>query len=82
MVIKDLLLSKVDETIRKFDMLDITSPVPVAFSGGKDSASTIFILDELGYDVRPVIVDRCDDELFKSSNIANILKNVVMIRKS
>jgi tRNA(Ile)-lysidine synthase TilS/MesJ len=71
---KEEIFSKVRSTIKKYQMLSFNTPVPVAFSGGKDSVATIFILQELGYDVRPVIVDRGDDPLFDSKKIARDLK--------
>jgi len=71
---KEKLLDNVSYTIKKYGMLNKKFPVPVAFSGGKDSALTIFILDEPGYNVKPVIVDRGDDILFDSEKIKDILK--------
>jgi len=70
---KNQLVKYVKETIEKYDMLDKSLPVPIAFSGGKDSAAAIYLLDQLDYDVRPVIVDRGDDPLFNSSKIKNDL---------
>jgi tRNA(Ile)-lysidine synthase TilS/MesJ len=62
-------------TIEKYCMIpDKSRPVPVAFSGGKDSLTTILILQELGYDVRPVIVNRGDDPAFNPDQIAEALK--------
>jgi len=63
---------KVEESIRKYQMLSKNNPVPVGFSGGKDSLAAILLLKELGYDVRPVIVDR-GDILFNSRKIAETL---------
>lgn len=63
---------KVEESIRKYQMLSKNNPVPVGFSGGKDSLTAILLLKELGYDVRPVIVDR-GDILFNSRKIAENL---------
>jgi tRNA(Ile)-lysidine synthase TilS/MesJ len=74
MIDKDLIVNEVGRTIKQYDMLDSNYPVPVAFSGGKDSASTIFILEKLGYDVKPIIIDRGDDGLFNSSKIADNLR--------
>lgn len=50
--------------------------IPVAVSGGKDSAATLFILDKLGYNVIPVIVDREDDPLFDSNKIKRSLEKL------
>ncbi len=62
-------------TIEKYRMiLDRSRPVPVAFSGGKDSLTAILVLRELGYDVRPVIANRGDDPAFQSGQIAEALK--------
>lgn len=72
--IPDVILDKVQNTIERYRMLSAGIPIPVAFSGGKDSATTIFILNGLGYDVRPVIIDRGDDDLFDSKKIAEAIK--------
>jgi tRNA(Ile)-lysidine synthase TilS/MesJ len=72
------IFQKTAQTIQKYIMFNPELPVPVGFSGGKDSAATIFILNELGYDVRPVIIERGDDKLFVSKRIAeNIKKKVI-----
>lgn len=71
------LVSTVADTIAKYHMIaDASSPIPVAFSGGKDSLATILILCELGYDVRPVIVDRGDDPAFNADEISKTLKRI------
>lgn len=72
--VQDVILGKVQNTIERYKMLSAKAPVPIAFSGGKDSATSIFILNKLGYEVRPVIVDRGDDVLFDSKRIAEALK--------
>ncbi|MDD5254364.1 MAG: hypothetical protein PHG05_04705 [Candidatus Nanoarchaeia archaeon] len=66
---KEKLVSRVEKTIQKYHMLNKSSIIPVAFSGGKDSATTIFILKELGYNVVPLIIDKGDDPAFDSEKI-------------
>jgi len=62
-------------TIEKYRMIgDKSLPIPIAFSGGKDSLTTILVMRELGYDVRPVIVNRGDDPAFNPYQIAEVLK--------
>ncbi|MCX6760437.1 MAG: hypothetical protein NTW46_03805, partial [Candidatus Nealsonbacteria bacterium] len=62
-------------TIEKYRMIPNRSrPVPVAFSGGKDSLTAILVLRELGYNVRPVIVSRDDDPAFQPGQISEALK--------
>jgi len=62
-------------TIEKYRMIgDKSLPIPIAFSGGKDSLTTILVMRELGYDVRPVIVNRGDDPAFNPYQIAEALK--------
>lgn len=65
---------KVKNSIEKYKMFSKDKPIPIGFSGGKDSTTLIIILDEMGYDVRPVIVDR-DDTLFNANRIADRLYN-------
>lgn len=72
--------NKVKDSIERYDMFSINKPVPVGFSGGKDSASLIFILNELGYDVRPIIVDREGDSRFNSKKIADTLLDRTKIK--
>jgi len=63
---RSVLIATTVLTIEKYRMIsDKKRPVPVAFSGGKDSLTAILVLRELGYDVRPVIVDRGDDPAFR-----------------
>lgn len=69
------LLATAEETINKFGMIpNKDKPLVVAFSGGKDSAATIFALNYLGYKIKPVIIDRGDDPRFNGKNIAKKLK--------
>ena len=72
--LENYLLDKTEETIKKYKMITKNDKVPVAVSGGKDSATTLFVLDKLGYEVIPVIVDRGDDPLFNSRRIKNRLE--------
>ncbi len=70
-----ILVASTALTIEKYHMIpDKNRPVPVAFSGGKDSLTAILVLRELGYDVRPVIVNRGDDPVFQPGQIADALK--------
>ena len=69
------LLDTVDSTINKYGMVpNKDKPLVVGFSGGKDSTATIFALSSLGYDVKPVIIDRGDDQRFNGEDIAKKLK--------
>lgn len=43
---------RVAGSIEKFGMFSKDKPIPVGFSGGKDSATLIFVLRGLGYDVQ------------------------------
>jgi tRNA(Ile)-lysidine synthase TilS/MesJ len=64
---------KVKKTVEKYRMFSKDKPVPIGFSGGKDSTTNVIVLKEMGYDVRPIIVDRGDDPRFNSKKIASIL---------
>lgn len=69
------LVATTASTIEKYRMLtDKSRPVPVAFSGGKDSLTAILVLLELGYKVLPVIVNRGDDPAFQPGQIKEALK--------
>lgn len=69
------LVAKTASTIKKYRMIpDRSRPVPVAFSGGKDSLTAIIVLQELGYNIRPVIVNRGDDPAFQPGKISETLK--------
>ncbi len=70
---RNYIKNKMLKAIKQYGMLSEKN-IPVAFSGGKDSATCIFLLSELGYFVNPVIVDRNDDDMFDSKNIAYFLK--------
>ncbi len=48
---------KVQETIGKYKLLDKNEKIVVALSGGKDSASVLYILHKLGYDVCGLMID-------------------------
>jgi len=75
MLNRSVLIATTALTIEKYRMIPNRSrPVPVAFSGGKDSLTAILILRELGYDVRPVIVNRGDDPAFQPGQITEALK--------
>lgn len=72
---RSVLVATTALTIKKYRMIpNKNRPVPVAFSGGKDSLTAILVLQELGYDVRPVIVNRGDDSAFQPGQIADALK--------
>jgi len=74
-MVKPNILHTVEQTISKFGMIPTKDkPLVVAFSGGKDSTATIFVLNSLGYEVRPVIIDRGDDPRFDGDYIARKLK--------
>ncbi len=47
----------VQKTIERFDLFDKKDKIAVAVSGGKDSLTVLFLLNELGYDVEGFIVD-------------------------
>jgi hypothetical protein len=49
--------SAIESTIRKYNLLDPSEDVLVAFSGGKDSIALSLCLRELGYSVLPVAID-------------------------
>jgi tRNA(Ile)-lysidine synthase TilS/MesJ len=53
----DDLLSGVAQTIEKYRLCDSTTSIAVALSGGKDSLLLTLSLRELGYTVKPIIVD-------------------------
>lgn len=65
---------QVKACINKF-ALDFSSPVVVGLSGGKDSSFAMLVLRDLGYDVRPVIVDM-GYERFKADPIARNAKEL------
>lgn len=72
---KNAIVAATALTIEKYRMIpDKARPVPVAFSGGKDSLTAILVLRELGYNVRPVIVNRGDDPAFQPGQISEALK--------
>ena len=48
---------KVAETIRKYKLLKKSDKVVVALSGGKDSTSIMYMLDNLGYNVEGLMID-------------------------
>lgn len=70
---KDKLKEKLLNTIEKYRMFEKDDIVPIAYSGGKDSATAIILLNELGYNIQPVIVDRGDDSRFNSEKIKDLL---------
>lgn len=51
------MLSKVREAIKKYNMLDTTECVTVAFSGGADSVALLYALKSLDYSVRALHVN-------------------------
>jgi tRNA(Ile)-lysidine synthase TilS/MesJ len=50
-------LQTIEETINKYSMVNRNEESIIALSGGKDSLFVSFALRELGYKIRPVIID-------------------------
>lgn len=82
---RGIIKKKMAETIDKYGMLSGKN-IPVAFSGGKDSATCIILLSDLGFNVKPVVIDRADDDMFNSDKIIRTLNefgysgNVINLR--
>ncbi len=82
---RDIIKKKMAETIDKYSMLSGKN-IPVAFSGGKDSMTCIILISDLGFNVKPVVIDRADDNLFNSDKIIQNLRefgysgNVINLR--
>lgn len=76
----DAIRDTVASTIEKYRMFSKDKPVPIGYSGGKDSATLIFVLDKLGYEVRPVIVERGYDPRFAGNKIAETLYSRTKIK--
>ena len=62
---------RVEETIKKYDLLDKKDKVIVAVSGGKDSTTALYILHRLGYNVEGMIIDQLLGE-YSRKNLLNI----------
>jgi len=62
---------KVENTIKKYNLLNKKEKVLVACSGGKDSTVILYILDKLGYNVQGLIVD-LEIGNYSKINIENI----------
>ena len=52
----DEIIERVKSTIKRFDLLKKTDKVCVALSGGKDSLTVLYILNELGYDISALCI--------------------------
>src|SRR3989338_6048459 len=50
---------KINDTIKKYNLLEKDDKVAVALSGGKDSTTTIYFLKKLGYDVQGLMIHLC-----------------------
>ncbi len=60
-------LSKVKNTIERFNLIDKEDKVAVACSGGKDSTSLVHILCRLGYNIEVIFIDLGIGESSKES---------------
>lgn len=69
---RDSIKKRMAKTIDEYGMLSGKN-IPVAFSGGKDSATCVILLSELDFNVKSVVVDRADDGMFDSGKITQIL---------
>ena len=47
---------KINDTIKKYNLLEKDDKVAVALSGGKDSTTTLYFLKKLGYDVQGLMI--------------------------
>lgn len=69
------ILGSARDSVLKYQMIPQgVNVIPVAASGGKDSVTLIFSLDQLGYRVIPITVDRGDDILFNTHSITDSLQ--------
>src|SRR3989338_8566267 len=51
---------KINDTIKKYNLLEKDDKVAVALSGGKDSTTTLYFLKKLGYDVQGLMIKFCE----------------------
>lgn len=81
---------KIERTIKKYKMLSPEENVLVAFSGGKDSAATAYILKKLGYNVTGLHINLGIGEHSKKSEkyvknqcrFINIQLNTIDLKKN
>ena len=65
--------SEVKETIEKYSLLQKDEKVVVALSGGKDSTSVLYILNNLGYNVEGLMIHLCMGE-WSDTHKRNMIK--------
>lgn len=53
---------EVKETIRKYRLVDRENKVIVAYSGGKDSATVLYLMKKFGYDAEGLMIDLMMDK--------------------